>query len=355
MTHDRGDISSESPFLDASIDLDIAGVESRFSRLEWSEKVALDDEEILVPLHRQILDTERLRDRARNLLRALKPSQSLPDSDFHAPAKSKLKRSASEHGTPSLVVFFSTNPSVLSASRSWYMSHFADWMRAQVALAPESSSAEGHFTAMQAAATRFLPECSEPDTGDESGSASTINEDADVQEVPQLSDSERGILSFALDLARRLSQANPTLTDPLSEGRATVLIDDIDLHPKWQLQIVQNLAAAFPRCQFIPTTHSPKVIGEVPHERIQMIVDGQVYSPSHSFGVDPSRVLEEVMEADPRAKEVSQLVTEISQAFGTRDFNRGRELLGKLVDQLGEAGPEVTRLRTLLDFVEERQ
>ena len=57
-------------------------------------------------------------------------------------------------------------------------------------------------------------------------------------------------------------------TIPLSEGHAIVLIDELDLHlhPKWQRQIVHNLTKAFPRCQFIATTHSPQIIGEVPHE-----------------------------------------------------------------------------------------
>ena len=109
------------------------------------------------------------------------------------------------------------------------------------------------------------------------------------------------MLALVLDLARRLSQANPSLDDPLSEGHAVVLIDEIDLHlhSKWQRQIVHNLAAAFPGCQFIATTHSPQVIGEVEHNRIQIIANGEVYSPTHSFGVDSSRVLEEIMDVTP--------------------------------------------------------
>ena len=75
-----------------------------------------------------------------------------------------------------------------------------------------------------------------------------------------------------------------------------MLIDEIDLHlhPKWQRQIVHKLTEVFPRCQFITTTHSPQVIGEVEHDRIQIIANGEVYSPTHSFGVDSSRLLEEI-------------------------------------------------------------
>ena len=161
-------------------------------------------------------------------------------------------------------------------------------------------------------------------------------------------------MALALDLTRRLALANPRLEDPVSEAEAVVLIDELDLHlhPKWQRQIVHSLAAAFPKCQFIATTHSPQVIGEVPHDRIQIIADGEVYSPSHSFGVDSSRVLEEVMEADPRTKEVHELLGEISRLIGRERFERGRELLDDLVGILGESDPEVTRVRTLLDFLE---
>ena len=137
-----------------------------------------------------------------------------------------------------------------------------------------------------------------------------------------------------------------------------MLIDEIDLHlhPKWQRQIVRNLSAAFPRCQFIATTHSPQVIGEVEHDRIQIIANGQVYSPTHSFGVDSSRVLEEIMDADPRAQEVKELLSQISQEVGKQQFEQcPRACWPRLVERLGEDDPEVTRIRTLLDFMEGKE
>ena len=91
------------------------------------------------------------------------------------------------------------------------------------------------------------------------------------------------------------------------------------------------------------------------HERIQIIADGQVYSPTHSYGVDSSRVLEEVMGSDPRAREVQSLLSAVSQAIGSQRFDPARELLGQIVERLGEADPEVTRIRTLLDFVEGKE
>ena len=57
------------------------------------------------------------------------------------------------------------------------------------------------------------------------------------------------------------------------------------------------------------------------------------------------------MEADPRTKEVHELLVEISRMVGRERFERGRKLLGELVVILGESDPEVTRVRTLLDFL----
>ena len=372
------DIRSGFPFIDVTMHLDVKGKEFRFTRLQWKEKVAADDPDNIARLRREILNTERLSDRARNLLRELERSQDLPDSDTYAPDISELRRAASQLTSLPLCVFYSTNRSVVSVGsaykgkaaggplaayadallpRSWNLGQFADWMRVQMALSKESDTASQHIRAIKTAATRFLPECTNLQPGDTSKGSLLIEKAGDMLDVRQLSDGERGILSMALDLARRLSQANPGLEDPLGEGSATVLIDEIDLHlhPKWQRQIVHNLSAAFPRCQFIAATHSPQVIGEVAHERIQIITDGQVYSPAHSYGVDSSRVLEEIMDSDPRAKEVKELLSQISQIVGNQHFGRARELIKRLVELLGEADPEVTRIRTLLDFVEGKE
>ena len=133
-----------------------------------------------------------------------------------------------------------------------------------------------------------------------------------------------------------------------------VLIDELELHlhPKWQRDIVRNLTNAFPRCQFIATTHSPQIIGEVEHDRIYVMADGDLYSPTHSFGVDSSRVLEEIMDTEPRSAAVMELMSRISQDTESKSFQDARQGLERLVARLGENDPDVTHLRTFLDLVE---
>lgn len=280
-----------------------------------------------------------------------------------------------EAGGRPLAVLFSTNRAVPSqrapgkgvaagdiaaafadafANRELRLGEFAAWMRVQMALRVESAAAGRVLGAFEDTVARFLPGYSNLriDGGDRP--ELLVDRGNTTLAVRQLSDGERGILALVLDLTRRLAQANPGMTDPASKAEAVVLIDEIDLHlhPKWQRQIVHNLSAAFPRCQFIATTHSPQVIGEVANDRIQIIADNHVYSPTHSFGVDSSRVLEEIMDAEPRAQEVKNLLSRFSQEVGKQRFENARSLLAELTARLGENDAEVTRASTLLDFVE---
>ena len=238
-------------------------------------------------------------------------------------------------------------------NRNLRLAEFAAWMRVEQTLAVEQPSAKRVLAAFGAAVSRFLPKHSDLRVNDEKSPNLLINHDDMPLPVAQLSDGERGLLAMVFDLTRRLTQANPEMEDPAAEAEAVVLIDEIELHlhPGWQRRIVRNLTETFPKCQFIATTHSPQVMGEVEHDRIQIIADGEVYSPTHSFGVDSSRVLEEIMGVNPRTREVQTLLSQVSQEVATQRYERAGGLLAKLVSRLGEDDPEVTRIRTLLDFM----
>ena len=275
-----------------------------------------------------------------------------------------------------LVVLFSTDRSVASdrasrqdaaagsvsaafagalSNRGLQLGEFAAWMRVQQALGSERASAKQMLVAFDNAVTRFLPGYRNLRPAEEDSSHSLLIDRGDTPlPVRHLSDGERGVLAVVLDLTRRLAQANPNMEDPAAEAEAVVLIDEIELHlhPDWQRQIAGNLTETFPKCQFIATTHSPQVIGEVEHNRIQFIRDGEVHSPTHSFGVDSSRVLEEIMDAESRTQEIQMLLANVSQEVGEQRYATARGLLPRLVDRLGESDPEITRIRTLLDFLE---
>jgi ABC-type multidrug transport system ATPase subunit len=375
ISFDVSDIRAEARFLDAQVLLKLGENEFRYTRRQWRERYAKDDAKNIERMRREILNTERLRDRPRNLLRKLGDSQAVRDRDFFDPPRPELQKEAGASRIGSNCVFFSTNRAVVTeggglktkavggtaaayaeglVARPMRLGYFARWMRAQIALANEVPLAGRHIEVLREAVLRFLPDYKNLRPSSEDDGRLLVDHAGVELDVGQLSDGERGVMALVLDLARRLSIANQSLDDPLRTGEAIVLIDEIDLHlhPKWQRQIVRNLVEVFPQCQFIATTHSPQVIGEVEHDRIQIIADGEVYSPPRSFGVDSSRVLEEIMHADPRTHEVNELLSNLSHEIGGQHLYRARELLAQLAARLGENDPEVTRARTLIDFVE---
>ena len=241
--------------------------------------------------------------------------------------------------------------------RSLRLTEFADWIRARSALELEGAVIGESLTSLNRAIERFLPGYSNLRIESDDASHLVINRGGATIPVRKLSDGERGMLALVLDLTRRLVLANPQMEDPAAESKGVVLIDEIELHlhPSWQRKVTENLLATFPNCQFVATTHSPQVIGEVEHDRIQILANGQIYTPTHSFGVDSSRVLEEIMDTDPRAREVNALLSQISQEVGKQKYEIARGLLAQLIDKLGEDDPEVTRIRTFLEFMEGEQ
>ena len=246
--------------------------------------------------------------------------------------------------------------SAFSVRRGLELGEFAAWMRVQLVLASTRPEAQRMLTALEDAVVRFLPGYSNlRPAQDGEGQSLLIDHDEQSLPVSWLSDGERGVLTLVLDLTRRLAQANPTLSDPAAEAEAVVLIDELELHlhPAWQRRIVHDLSNAFPKCQFIATTHSPQIVGEVPHDRIQIIADGEVFSPQRSFGLDSSQVLDEVMETKPRTRQVHELLARISNEIGLDQYDDAKALLSELVEMVGEDDSEVIRIRTLLDFLRE--
>ncbi|UVM28915.1 AAA family ATPase [Pseudomonas sp. B21-021] len=132
-----------------------------------------------------------------------------------------------------------------------------------------------------------------------------------VLKVSQLSDGIRNIVALAADIAYRCVKLNPHLGSAASyQSRGVVLIDEVDmhLHPAWQQTVIPDLLNAFPKIQFIVTTHSPQVLTSVPahcirvlqtvsDEGIRRITVSNV--DQQTQGVASSQVLAHVMDIDP--------------------------------------------------------
>ncbi len=151
------------------------------------------------------------------------------------------------------------------------------------------------------------------------------------------------------------AHANGPLPDVLAQTPGVVLIDELDvhLHPRWQRRLATDLKSTFPKIQFVCTTHSPQVIGEVAPEEIRMLNDAALgRAPAQSYGLDSNPILEEVMGADSRTPTGAGAIEAVEAALEEGDLSTAREELGRLRHlQHGEAR-DTARLEATINNLE---
>ena len=122
-----------------------------------------------------------------------------------------------------------------------------------------------------------------------------------------MSDGARSVISMAADIAYRMARLNPDMGEDVTlKTSGVVLIDEVDmhLHPSWQQTVVNDLVKAFPKVQFIVTTHSPQVLTSVPAECIRILhwdndlVD--IEEPTFSLGAESSQLLRDIQHVESR-------------------------------------------------------
>lgn len=172
--------------------------------------------------------------------------------------------------------------------------------------------------------------------------------------VRQLSDGERASLALIFDIARRLAVANPDLADPLTEASAVVMIDEIELHlhPTWQRQIMNNLTRTFPSCQFIVTTHSPQIIGEVDNSSIRLLRQTDIgiieEGVNQSYGMESGWILRHIMGVSERDSDVKRKFDMLQDALNERILDRAENLVNSIRGDLEGFDPELQALKSML-------
>lgn len=158
--------------------------------------------------------------------------------------------------------------------------------------------------------------------------------------VDMLSDGLRNAIAMVADLAFRAFKLNPHFgVRAALETPGVALIDEVDmfLHPSWQQSILASLRTAFPKVQFIVSTHSPQVLTTVASESVRILRGGRVYAaPAGTEGAEPGRMLTTALGLQsvrpPRNAATRELVEYL-----------------ELVDQDRWSSPEALALRARLD------
>lgn len=131
--------------------------------------------------------------------------------------------------------------------------------------------------------------------------------------VSQLSDGIRNMLAMVGDIAYRCCKLNAHWgAEAARQTHGIVLIDEVDmhLHPSWQQTVLNELSEAFPKLQFIVTTHSPQVLTSVDASCIRKLVTTFDPKKGRSFvavervttqtrGVASADVLADIMYVNP--------------------------------------------------------
>jgi predicted ATP-binding protein involved in virulence len=235
--------------------------------------------------------------------------------------------------------------------RELRIAEFADWWLVQHVLSQESSQ-QTILATLEEAIQLFLEGCHNlRAVKDQKSATLLVDKDDRALDIEQLSDGERSVLGLVFDLAYRLSQANPGLPHPLQDGKAVVLIDELDLHlhPGWQRAITYKLTNTFPNCQFIATTHSPQIIGENSIANTIVLEPNEPpFNPEQSFGMDSNWLLETLMGTQKRNSQVDQKLEDISLLIEDEQYDQAQIWLDELRSELKDF-PDLVKLQTRLD------
>jgi predicted ATP-binding protein involved in virulence len=154
-----------------------------------------------------------------------------------------------------------------------------------------------------------------------------VSHDHSKATIPEsnLSDGYRNFVWLVLEIAWRCYVLNPYLGEnAAAETNGIVMIDEVDLHmhPKWQQKIVGVLAKAFPKIQFVITTHSPIVLGSVKDGQV-ILLEGQTAKVVPApYGLTPSYILESYMGIEERLPELRE---DIRRYFELINEGKGKE------------------------------
>ncbi len=181
-----------------------------------------------------------------------------------------------------------------------------------------------------------------------------ITKAGETLDILQLSDGEKCTLALFGDIARRLAQANPSLEDPLN-GKGVVLIDELELHmhTSWQRKVIPVLSETFPNIQFIITTHSPQILGEVGDGfsifSLFREENGiKVRTLSSLFGLDSNAILEDSMQTDSVSRLIKSEVDKMYHFIEQREYDYAERTADRIDELTYNRNPDTVRARIMI-------
>lgn len=170
-----------------------------------------------------------------------------------------------------------------------------------------------------------------------------------------LSDGYRNLVAMVADIAWRAAQLNPHHgANAAREATGVVLIDELELHlhPAWQRRVIDDLLAAFPKLQFVATTHSPQVIASARAEHMWLLHEGRAQRPGPIRGKDSNAILRDIMGVPERPLWMKEQLEQLARLIEDGETEPARKLLVEIQADLGDDDPTVVGLQWELHDLE---
>lgn len=189
------------------------------------------------------------------------------------------------------------------------------------------------------------------------------------QPLGNLSAGQRMLVAMIADLAIKVvtqnaflipstKEENPNDEDlprVLAETPGLVLIDELDvhLHPDWQRVIATCLKQTFPKVQFVCTSHSPQVIGEVQPDEIRLLdfKSNHASQPIQSFGMDSNWVVEQIMGGDKCDPKINLDTSNILKLIDERKLDEAESEVMRLRGKVNGNKDELQRAMSLIERI----
>lgn len=136
-----------------------------------------------------------------------------------------------------------------------------------------------------------------------------------------------------------------------------IMIDEPEtsLHPTWQKEIIKLYQHIGENNQVIVATHSPHVMASVKPESLFLLhlqdhkvqVLNMAKEGKHSKGLEPNRILKEIMEVEMlRDYDTQQQIDELTKYLNINDFEKEKtqQLIEKLTNDLGRQDPFILKV-----------
>ena len=178
-------------------------------------------------------------------------------------------------------------------------------------------------------------------------------EDGHLAPWSELSDGYHVFIVLVADIARRAVMLNEfDGAEAPARVEGVVLIDELDLHfhPRWQRVALPRLRDAFPRLQFIITTHSPQVLSSAENRQVRRLVDGEIQDRNvFVSGRDSNAILRDLMRTDDRDDEGAAALRRLHEAIDRGDAEKADRIYRELLDRWGASDPALIRAKGFME------